>query len=146
VPGQGTSIWHAITNWGSSAVWFNVLDKRSGEVLKVFIGDTVVVKFEDGSTWEMKFFGPFAPAGKIFQKVLDSERDENGDPIAFVGGSYSTPGGSLDFMFAGLFDLDAAPSYDCAINIQITVCDVATYEGPTHCLEALRQQSVPCTW
>jgi len=143
IPGQGHNIWHMITNWGHSGFYYNVLDKRTGEVERAYIGDTVEVQFEDGSTWQLEFIGPIGPAGSMFLKVSGSERDANGEPLAGPTGSPSTPGAELDFVFASLLELEAAPMLDCAIQVKTRVCDVY---GLGQCFEHVREVNVPCQW
>jgi hypothetical protein len=137
-------IWHMITHWGTLSTYYEVLDKRNGEVSSVHIGDTVVIKFQDQSTLELRFWGPEGPAGKIFEHVSGSERDANGSPFTGYNGAPSNPVGGTAFTFDDLFAYEAEPRYDCAINIIYSICDVNTYGGPTQCLFTVRQTNVPC--
>jgi hypothetical protein len=68
------------SNW----IWMEFYDDRTKQVSKVFTGDLIVVRFVDGSTAQLKMFGPGAPSGHYFHWEPNSERDVNGNPIAYI--------------------------------------------------------------
>lgn len=125
-------------------VYYQILDKRTNEVVKVFVDDTVLLRFADGSTVEAEFLGPEGGTTQ-FRVLLETAQDANGDPLfGSVGGSPSGVGNSISIdEYMQLAEIDVTLRFDCAINTRIESCDVY---GPGTCSVALRSVSVPCPW
>lgn len=79
----GTSPLHNLFN-PSNWVWMEFYDDRAKDVVRVYTGDRIVVRFANGSTAQLELFGPYAPSGHFFHWVPSSERDINGNPIGYI--------------------------------------------------------------
>jgi len=77
---SGVSPWHNIFD-PSTWHWMEFLDKRTGELHKVFSGDRITLVFADGSTAQMELMGIGGPSGHFFHFVFESIRLPNGEPF-----------------------------------------------------------------
>jgi hypothetical protein len=57
------------------------LDKRTGELHRIFTGDRITLQFADGSTAQMEMMGLAGPSGHFFRFVFESIRLPNGEPF-----------------------------------------------------------------
>jgi len=70
--------WRSIANL-RLAPYIVFYDTRSGTTREVYVGDTILLRFDDGSTVQMRLI---SFSGTINWKIVDgSERDANGDPF-----------------------------------------------------------------
>jgi hypothetical protein len=77
---SGISPWHNIFD-PSTWHWMEFLDRRTGELHKVFTRDRVTLRFADGSTAQMEMQGVAGPSGHFFRFVFESIRLPNGEPF-----------------------------------------------------------------
>lgn len=96
--GFGNSVLHGFLPGSfGQFTYIQFLDTRSGEVHKIYAGDTITVRFQDGSTAQLKLI-PAAPAGLYFHLVSDSERDPSGRPYGAPSAPSGGSGGTVNFV------------------------------------------------
>lgn len=95
----GMNPWHNLFSpltW----VWMEILDTRTNEAKRVYVGDRITLRFADGSTVELEMMGPTAPTGHFFRFLFETIRLPNGEPfIAIAPPLPAVPSGSgMDLM------------------------------------------------
>jgi hypothetical protein len=92
----GINPWHDLFSpltW----VWMEILDTRTNELERVYVGDRITLRFPDGSTVEAEMKGPSAPSGHFFKFMFETIRLPNGEPLAFSPPLPASPiGAGLD--------------------------------------------------
>jgi hypothetical protein len=77
-------------NW----VWMEILDQRTNQVQRVYVGDRITLRFADGSTVQAEMQGPSAPTGHFFKFLFETIRLPNGEPyVALTPPLPALPGG-----------------------------------------------------
>lgn len=73
------NFWHGLTNFGQF-VSLTLVDLQNGKSYQVYVGDTITVKYADGSTEKFQYLGP--QGGSVqWSRVPGSLRDPSGkDP------------------------------------------------------------------
>jgi hypothetical protein len=113
-----TSILHAILTFSLQVAYVDFIDNRDGSAHRIWVNDTITVKFSDGSTAQLKLISTFPVAGAFFHLVPGSERDANGDPVAApppqAANQVGNGGGDLSMVFSS--------GDSIAINLVFTMC------------------------
>lgn len=108
----------AIATFFTEVVYVDFIDTRDGSPHRIWVGDTITVKFADGSTAQLKLIGVEPVAGALFHLVAGSERDANGDPVAGpppqAANQVGNGGGDLSMVFSS--------GDSIAINLVFTMC------------------------
>jgi hypothetical protein len=114
---HGTSILHSIWNWPQVA-YVDFVDGRDGSPHRIWVGDTITVKFSDGSTAQLKLLGVTPVAGQFFHFVPGSERDANGNPVSAPTPAAANQVGNSGDALANVF----ASGDEMAISLLFTMC------------------------
>ena len=111
--GDGTSVLWGLAGYSMPNVrYIDVIDDRSGEQHRIFLGDTVTVEFTDGTTVVVKLV--LDGHALIFQVVAGSARKPNGDPYVVVA-KPAKPGNPATWIPFGPY-IDArllGPDFSC---------------------------------
>lgn len=122
----GLSPWRFLTG-APTAVYVRFRDTRSGVVREVFVGDTITVRFQDGSTLLLKLVDPNSSIQ--WEVVEGSARQANGEP--FAGGPNiivtPLPPGGLIPVFGGGGTVSFTPIQFCRTDF--TTCSTSQEEN-----------------
>jgi hypothetical protein len=53
----------------------------------LWVGDTLTVRYSNGYTEQWKFYGPDSPQGAVWQRVPNTLKDQNGNPVPAIAQS-----------------------------------------------------------
>lgn len=125
VPNGGTGIsWlNMLMNLGQ-VVYYKLTDTQTGLSYQVFVGDTITVRYADGSTEKFQFLGP--EAGTVmFKRVPDSYRNKDGSkPTVPNSTSPAASGASISVIGGGGDSELVLPIVDTSLpRGQVTVGD-----------------------
>jgi hypothetical protein len=136
------SFWHGLWSLSLNIVYMDFVDARDGSVHRIWLNDTVTLKFSDGSTAQFKLIGPNAPSGLFFQLVPGSERDANGDPVAAITAPNASPGPGYVFTFTPVFVGPDSITASLFYNIFYRCITTVTYYDPDGLLTYYRKHTL----
>jgi hypothetical protein len=123
--GQGSSFLHGLIS--GQFAYMEFLDLRDNEVKRVYIGDTITVKFSDNSTAQLRLVG--VVGGMYFHLVHGSERDANGNPTAPLPPTAATPSGNGGIGLMFVFNHTDYLATELIMNICVSIISYSDNYG-----------------